>query len=314
MARSQRPLSPSAAPEPSHHRAVVTSHPEHGAHPVRVCHHQLARLGEAHRASRVFTQLARAHWPQGHIRLGRAIIAHWPRLPPPPPPHLWLRGVGEPLVCSQPARVQRRRINQTAPAPRVCYTVCSYRPTLASAQASASLRERMDAVSASAAATGAVATAAAELVALWRGAVVSPAAGVSTVPPSHQVHTLAQPQLGPREVQAPPYHGGRCGLRAFVRNGVTGHRLCQRMSSPPPLSTQDRTRLRASGCFPIELVPPPPANVGRGAAKLLDLVRPLSDCIEKRLVGWFAIARTGRTRYVAHRVWTAAGRGSARRC
>ena len=81
----------------------------------------------------------------------------------------------------------------------------------------------MDAVSASAAATGAVATAAAELVALWRGAVVSPAAGVSTVPPSHQVHTLAQPQLGPREVQAPPYHGGRCGLRAFVRNGVTGH-------------------------------------------------------------------------------------------
>ena len=66
-----------------------------------------------------------------------------------------------------------------------------------------------------------------------------------------------------------------------------------------------RTRLRGSDCFPIELVPPPPANAGRGAAKLLDLVRPLSDCIEKRLVGWFAIARTGRTRYVAHRVWPA---------
>ena len=42
-------------------------------------------------------------------------------------------------------------------------------------------------------------------------------------PPSHQVHTLAQPQLGPREVQAPPYYGGRRGLRAFVRNGVIGH-------------------------------------------------------------------------------------------
>ena len=131
--------------------------------------------------------------------------------------------VSRSFAASQHDRVQRRRINQTAPAPRVYYTVCSYRPTLASAQASASLRERMDAVSASAAATGAVATAAAELVALLRGAVVSPAAGVSRVPPSHQVHTLAQPQLGPREVQAPPYHGGRCGLRAFVRNGVTGH-------------------------------------------------------------------------------------------
>ena len=75
------------------------------------------------------------------------------------------------FAASQHDRVQRRRINQTAPAPRVYYTVCSYRPTLASAQASASLRERMDAVSASAAATGAVATAAAELVALLRGAV-----------------------------------------------------------------------------------------------------------------------------------------------
>ena len=95
------------------------------------------------------------------------------------------------------------------------------------------------------------------------------------------------------------------GIRQERRHRPPQSSPTTRMSSPPPLSTQDRTRLRASGCFPIELVPPPPANVGRGAAKLLDLVRPLSDCIEKRLVGWFAIARTGRTRYVAHRVWPA---------
>ena len=85
-----------------------------------------------------------------------------------------------------------------------------------------------------------------------------------------------------------------------------------------------RTRLRGSDCFPIELVPPPPANAGRGAANLLDLVRPLSDCIEKRLVGWSEIARTGRVRYAAHRGWLTvdtrdAGarpgrRGGARRC
>ena len=30
-------------------------------------------------------------------------------------------------------------------------------------------------------------------------------------------------ELAPREVQAPPYHDGRPGLRSFVKRGVTGH-------------------------------------------------------------------------------------------
>ena len=118
----------------------------------------------------------------------------------------------------------------------------------------------------------------------------------------HAEHTHHQTltELAARRITMPAFHTQDASCRGGRGRGGD-ERGCLR----PRLCQQDRTRLRASGCFPIELVPPPPANAGRGAAKLLDLVRPLSDCIEKRLVGWFAIARTGRTRYVAHRVWPA---------
>ena len=123
MARCQRPPSPSAAPEPSHHRAVVASHPEHGVHPVRVCHHQLARLGEAHRASRVFTQLVLAgHKATSGSDEPSSLTGH--------AFHLHLHhtsgseeSVSRSFAASQHDRVQRRRINQTAP-PRACIIRC----------------------------------------------------------------------------------------------------------------------------------------------------------------------------------------------
>ena len=156
-----------------------------------------------------------------------------------------------------------------------------------------------------------------------RGAVVSPAA-VAAVAPSAHASAATAGATGSTGTPISRRTSRSAGTRQERRHRPPQSSPTTRMSSPPPLSTQDRTRLRASGCFPIELVPPPPANAGRGAAKLLDLVRPLSDCIEKRQVVWSEIARTGRVRYAAHRWWLAvdtrrAGarpgrRGGARRC